>query len=329
MLSPWSRVKRRIGAAIQVRADRAIESRLQGVLATIHAINQQMITLTVSVSAWESRSDSAITELGQSIRRLRDEQTQLGGALSRQLSESLTTLEHHLKTLESRIRARPFIGDPSNWMTDFDGRKVMGFKSSSTLDAQTSLVDAWRPSELDLQHHLRLFLQWLPTVGTAVDLGSGRGEFVALMNEHGLNARGVDRDQKSADAANHAGNETVVADVGDFLIDCPTESVDVFSAIHIVEHVDSTVLRDWLLNLRRALKPGGVLLIETPNPHAIDAFKAFWLDVTHVRPYYPEALVLELARAGFSEAFVVAPEEIDGSDDPLGLAGSYVILARR
>lgn len=329
MLSPWSRVKRRIGAAIQVRADRAIESRLQGVLATIHAITQQMITLTESVSAWESRSDSAINGLGQSIRRLRDEQTQLGGALSAQLSESLTTLEHHLKTLESRIRARPFIGDPSNWMTDFDGRKVMGFKSSSTLDAQTSLVDAWRPSELDLQHHLRLFLQWLPTVGTAVDLGSGRGEFVAIMNEHGLNARGVDRDQKSADAANHAGNATVVADVGDFLIDCPTESVDVFSAIHIVEHVDSIVLRDWLLNLRRSLKPGGVLLIETPNPHAIDAFKAFWLDVTHVRPYYPEALVLELARAGFSEAFVVAPEEIDGSDDPLGLAGSYVILARR
>ena len=50
----------------------------------------------------------------------------------------------------------------------------------------------------------------------------------------------------------------------------------------------------------RALRPGGVLILETPNPLSlVVAARNFWLDPTHRRPVHPESLKLSLELAGF------------------------------
>ena len=43
-------------------------------------------------------------------------------------------------------------------------------------------------------------------------------------------------------------------------------------------------LRPLFEEVRRVLRTDGLFILGTVNPHAIDAFHSFWLDLTHVRP---------------------------------------------
>jgi len=71
-------------------------------------------------------------------------------------------------------------------------------------------------------------------------------------------------------------------------------------SFHVIEHLPADAL-DRLVRLAyRALRPGGVLILETPNPlSVVVAARNFWLDPTHVRPVHPESLKLMYELAGF------------------------------
>jgi SAM-dependent methyltransferase len=71
-------------------------------------------------------------------------------------------------------------------------------------------------------------------------------------------------------------------------------------SFHVIEHLPAGVL-DRLVRLAyRALRPGGLLILETPNPlSVVVAARNFWLDPTHVRPVHPDSLKLMYELAGF------------------------------
>ena len=71
-------------------------------------------------------------------------------------------------------------------------------------------------------------------------------------------------------------------------------------SFHVVEHLPSEEL-DALVDLAsRALRAGGLLLLETPNPLSLVAGASrFWIDPTHRRPVHPERLRSLLLTAGF------------------------------
>jgi O-antigen chain-terminating methyltransferase len=73
-------------------------------------------------------------------------------------------------------------------------------------------------------------------------------------------------------------------------------------SFHVIEHLAPESL-DRLARLAwRALKPGGVLILETPNPLSlVVAARNFWLDPTHLRPVHPARLELLLHGAGFEQ----------------------------
>ena len=78
---------------------------------------------------------------------------------------------------------------------------------------------------------------------------------------------------------------------------------------------------------RRALRPGGLLLVETVNPHSPAALKTFWLDLTHVRPLYPEALLVLAKESGFAAARVDFPFGAGDLDQDLRSCGEYALVA--
>jgi len=49
----------------------------------------------------------------------------------------------------------------------------------------------------------------------------------------------------------------------------------------------------------RALRPGGVLVVESVNPASLPALSGFFLDLTHVRPYAPQSIAHLLITSGF------------------------------
>jgi hypothetical protein len=60
------------------------------------------------------------------------------------------------------------------------------------------------------------------------------------------------------------------------------------------------------LSLKK-LKPEGLFIAETVNPHSAAALKAFWVDLTHQQPIFPEVALALCKTTGFGSAFVFHP----------------------
>jgi 2-polyprenyl-3-methyl-5-hydroxy-6-metoxy-1,4-benzoquinol methylase len=251
---------------------------------------------------------------------------QAANSVARDVGVRLDAHSAELSQLSSRIRANPFQNSLSNIVSARDGSSTMGFAGAGS-GQYVDFVEAFRPTFDALLDQLSHLKTWLPVSGTAVDLGAGRGEMVQVMSDQGLSSFGIDADESVVAAAGQKGIDVRLSDIDSFLDKCLPSSLDVVTAIQVVEHVNTDQLESWLGKIHRSLKPGGVFIAETPNPHAIDAFKAFWVDVTHVRPYYPESLLHMAQSAGFSRAEIWAPGEQDNITDRLEFAGSYTLIA--
>ena len=161
----------------------------------------------------------------------------------------------------------------------------------------------FRGTEEEVRERIREYLGDLAGVGAlgeVLDLGCGRGEALAVLAEAGLPARGVDASAQMVARARERGLRADEGDLFDALAAAEEGSLGAVVSFHVVEHLPPTSL-DRLARLAwRALAPGGVLVLETPNPLSlVVAARSFWLDPTHLRPVHPEALELLARLAGF------------------------------
>jgi SAM-dependent methyltransferase len=177
-----------------------------------------------------------------------------------------------------------------------------------------------------------------------LDIGCGRGEFLALLREAGVEARGIDADADMVAYARGEGLEVEQADALAYLDGLADGSLGGIFAAQVVEHLPpGTLVR--LLELAAAkLRSGGLFVAETINPLSPLALRSYFADLTHAQPLVPETLALLAEQAGFREVetrFLNEPEEkLVVPDDP-HLAGNarrlnellfgpldYAILAR-
>jgi O-antigen chain-terminating methyltransferase len=165
---------------------------------------------------------------------------------------------------------------------------------------QPLLVDALRGGSGEIRHRLGRYLPWLKVAAPVLDLGCGRGELLLLLREAGVAAAGVEGDPALAGAARRRGLEVLEGDVLEVLAAQPDASRGAVTAIHLAEHLEPGRLLTVLDQVRRVLRPGGLLLVESPDPRSlVVGGSLFWLDPTHVRPLLPETLELLLETAGF------------------------------
>jgi SAM-dependent methyltransferase len=154
-----------------------------------------------------------------------------------------------------------------------------------------------------------------------LDVGCGRGEFLALLREASVQARGVDVDHDMVAYARGEGLDVEQADAVEHLQGLEDGSLGGVFAAQLVEHLPApTLVR--LLDLAAAkLRPGGVLVAETINPLSPLALRNYYADLTHAQPLVPETLELLARQAGFDNVelrYLNAPEErLVEPDDPV------------
>lgn len=144
------------------------------------------------------------------------------------------------------------------------------------------------------------YLQKIPVGAPVLDLGCGRGESLALLRDNGIPGRGVDSSARMVQLCRERGLTADVGDLFETLAGVKEGSLGGVVSFHVIEHLPPAAL-DRLVRLAyRALTPGGVLILETPNPLSlVVAARNFWLDPTHIRPVHPESLRLMYELAGF------------------------------
>jgi len=163
-----------------------------------------------------------------------------------------------------------------------------------------ALEQRYRGSEEDIRERLRLYLPTLTGKGPVLDLGCGRGELLSLLEEQGIEGRGIDGSEQMVEVCRERGLRAERADLFAALAAIPAGSLGAVVSFHVIEHLPPDSL-DRLVRLAWvALRPGGVLILETPSPMALAAgARNFWLDPTHKRPVHPESLKLSFELAGF------------------------------
>jgi 2-polyprenyl-3-methyl-5-hydroxy-6-metoxy-1,4-benzoquinol methylase len=111
--------------------------------------------------------------------------------------------------------------------------------------------------------------------GILVDVGCGAGEFLVRMKELGWEVAGVELDQAAAEIAERRLGKRVtrgaLPDAG-FI----TSSVDAVTANHVIEHMYDP--KELLSEAHRILRPGGILVVTTPNIESLGhrVFKNRW-----------------------------------------------------
>jgi len=138
-----------------------------------------------------------------------------------------------------------------------------------------------------------------------LDLGCGRGEWLAVLRDAGIAAYGVDLNAGMVAEAQALEVDARCEDAVTHLQNLDESSLQAVSAFHFAEHVPLHVLEQVLDAALLALRPGGLLLIETPNPtNLIVGSAAFYLDPTHLRQLHPDFLAFFVESRGFEDVEV-------------------------
>jgi SAM-dependent methyltransferase/glycosyltransferase involved in cell wall biosynthesis len=213
-------------------------------------------------------------------------------------------------------RAHPALGATLGFLADAAGEGgYRGFE------------DIFRGSEEMIRDRQRVYLQLVADRPPVLDAGCGRGEFLDLLAERGIEHQAVDLDPEMVARAREKGHRVEEGDLVDFLEATPVGSLGTVFSAQVAEHLEPAQLQRFLGLALSRLRPGGLLVVETVNPHSPAALKTFWVDPTHVQPLFPETLLALCRLSGYAAGDVFAPEGSGDWERDRTSAGEYAMVA--
>lgn len=161
-------------------------------------------------------------------------------------------------------------------------------------------TERFRGSEEYVKDRHRFYVSFFAGCRAVADLGCGRGEFLELMREAGVPARGVDANQEAVALCRSKGLQAEAADLFLWLDAQPDAAFDGIFCAQVVEHLPPARVAELIRLAACKLAPRGVLVVETPNPECLAIFALhYYLDPDHRHPIPPALLVFYFEEAGF------------------------------
>ena len=168
--------------------------------------------------------------------------------------------------------------------------------------------DVFRGSRAEIKRRLMPYVGRLGGVlgRPVLDIGCGRGEWLELLRESGIAAHGIDSNAAAVARCIALGLDARHADLSTYLDTLEAASLGAVTAFHVAEHLTFPALVEMVDAAWRALAPGGILILETPNPETMRVgATTFYNDPTHRNPLMPEPLAFILRHRGFAETEIL------------------------
>jgi O-antigen chain-terminating methyltransferase len=249
--------------------------------ASVEGALEQSQRISEAFGARERRTNEAVTAVFDAQQELR---TAVG--LLQQATKSLKR-EMERQTANPTVKSElaPATGTISDAL---DSHRYVGFE------------EQFRGSPDEIRQRLLDYPPIFANASDVLDLGCGRGEFLALLQENGVTARGIDVNQAMVDVCHERGLEAKVGDALGYMASLPDRSLGGLFSAQVVEHLEPGYLVRVLDTAFDKLSSGAPIVLETINPACWFAFfESYIRDLSHVRPIHPETLQYLLVASGF------------------------------
>ena len=150
-----------------------------------------------------------------------------------------------------------------------------------------------------IRERQRVYVDDFRAAEPVLDIGCGRGEFLALLREARVDARGIDADADMVAYCRGEGLDVEQAEALSYLAALEDGTLGGIFAAHVVEHFPPPALLRLLELAAAKLRPGGLLAAETVNPLALAALRYYFSDLSHAQPLVPQTLAFLARQAGF------------------------------
>ncbi|MEW6365241.1 MAG: class I SAM-dependent methyltransferase [Acidobacteriota bacterium] len=258
-----------------------------------------------------ARLDSKVTSLDTRASQIRlDLLTRMSEAAA-----NLRALKRRLDAL-SQSAAPPSAAQPEPAVQPAPAAEEVGECTYANFEAR------FRGSEELIKDRFRDYVEHFAGGGPVLDAGCGRGEFIELLVDQGIECYGVDSDEAMVTICREKALSAHRSDILRHLDTVADESLGGIFCAQVVEHLTPKYLTAFVRNAFKKLRRGGRMVVETLNPTSLySLFEAYVRDMTHVLLLHPDTLRFLHEDAGFEDVKVVfrmpVPEELRlAGDDP-------------
>jgi len=165
--------------------------------------------------------------------------------------------------------------------------------------------DLFRGTPDEITARQRDYAERFAGASDVLDLGCGRGEFLTLLRDRGISARGIDANPEMAEVCRARGLDVRHGDALTYLVSLPDDSLGGLVALQVVEHLEPEYLVRLVETAHAKLRPGSLIVLETINAACwVAFFESYIRDITHVRPLHPDTLKFLVVAAGFERVDV-------------------------
>jgi 2-polyprenyl-3-methyl-5-hydroxy-6-metoxy-1,4-benzoquinol methylase len=256
---------------------------LVNTLAPILSSLEQVERYREALAARERRMETAFEQL-----RAEQQELRTVVAVLRQSNHDLTRERSRTAPTSSDSTHSAHSAHSAHTSSEALSHKYVGFE------------DEFRGTPDDIAARQAAYVEIFSDVSDVLDIGCGRGEFLALLKARGVRARGIDVNDSMVEVCVQKGLEATKADALAYLQAQPPASLGGLIAAQVVEHLDPSYLTALLDAAYAALRPGAPIVLETINPACWFAFfESYVRDITHVRPLHPDTLKFLLQASGF------------------------------
>lgn len=263
---------------------------------------------------WQVRefADAAVGALESVV----DAFEQGGGGRSVMLGATVDALQERV----ARLERRP--GDVASELRVLD-RRLAALEEGGRFDfrpwySNDRFEERFRGTKEQLARKYRGLAERFLGHAPVLDVGCGRGEFLELLREAGVEARGIEIDAALVAQTRERGLDVVVGDAIDVLDQLEDGELGGLSLIQVIEHLAPQEALTVVALAARKVRTGGLVVIETVNPRSLFTFNhAFYLDPTHLRPVHPDYLEFLFREVGFEDVHTEF-RELPGLDEMLG-----------
>jgi SAM-dependent methyltransferase len=236
----------------------------------------------------------------------------LGEAMQKRWEDVRTTvsvLQRAIHTLKREIEVNQSAEGPARVRADISVEGVVAKAAAVTKPLNSykyvGFEDQFRGSQHDIRARVAEYLPLFEGASDVLDVGCGRGEFLDLLRERGISARGIDINDEMAAVCRERGLEADVGDGLSYLASLADGSLGGLFAAQVVEHLEPDYFIQFLDVAYHKLRPGSKIVLETINPACWLAFFSSYIrDITHVRPLHPDTLQYFLRASGFQNVDV-------------------------